>query len=135
MKEGKTYKLKHIIVAIIVTLSLTTIFLYLAGQTIIDNSYNSGYEDGYDEGHEDGRQDGYNIGYNDGHDDSFSTTDNYTESSYSDEIPNTAVFVTPHGEKYHESWCQYVSNRTDISYYNTADEALSSGYSPCSVCH
>lgn len=118
-----------VILSIFMTLALVSCAVYT--EEDLDDARQSGYDEGYDVGYEEG----YNEGRTDGYDDGFSAADNYTESSYSDEIPNTAVFVTPHGEKYHESWCQYVSNRTDISYYNTADEAELAGYSPCSVCH
>lgn len=49
--------------------------------------------------------------------------------------PDTAVFVTPSGSKYHTEYCRYVDDRTDISYYNSSEEAEQEGYAPCSVCH
>lgn len=49
--------------------------------------------------------------------------------------PETAVFVTPSGSKYHTEYCRYVEERTDISYYNNSEEAEQEGYTPCSMCH
>lgn len=52
-----------------------------------------------------------------------------------DEAPAGTVWTTPSGSKYHESNCQYINGRTDLTYFNTAAEAENCGYSPCSICH
>lgn len=43
------------------------------------------------------------------------------------------VYVTPYGQKYHESWCQTImdSKKTEM----TIEEAEEKNYKPCEVCH
>lgn len=96
-------------------------------------SYDDGYEVGYDEG--------YEVGYDEGYSERDDELLNEGEANYipPDENvntpPDTAVFVTPSGSKYHTEYCRYVDDRTDISYYNSSEEAEQEGYAPCSVCH
>lgn len=44
------------------------------------------------------------------------------------------AYVTRTGSKYHRLWCQYVSGKDDLSYYESSYEAESAGYDACSVC-
>lgn len=103
------------------------IVAYMGGQHIYHEGYDKGRDAGYEVGYDEGRTDGYSDGFN--------ARDNYDDPAPSEEVPDTAVFVTPHGKKYHEFGCQYVSNKTDIGYYDTAEEAELDGYTPCSECH
>lgn len=65
--------------------------------------------------------------------------DSYYESANTvlttDEAPEGTVWTTPSGSKYHEAGCRYIDGRTDLTYFNSAADAESYGYSPCSVCH
>ena len=112
----------------------------IGGFKAYDQGHLDGYSVGYDEGYEIGYDEGYDIGYDEGYSEAeydngendLGTSNNYLTT---DTAPAGTVWVTPHGEKYHESWCQYISGRYDLTYFNDADEAMSAGYSPCSVCH
>lgn len=42
------------------------------------------------------------------------------------------VSVTPHGEKYHISSCQYITEANKIK--TTLEKAIAEGYTRCSVC-
>ena len=44
------------------------------------------------------------------------------------------AYVTRTGSKYHHIWCQYVSGKDDLSYYESSYEAEDAGYDACSVC-
>lgn len=61
-----------------------------------------------------------------------------SNSDYSydnDAVPEeNYAYVTRTGSKYHHIWCQYVSGKDDLSYYESSYEAESAGYDACSVC-
>lgn len=89
----------------------------------VDAAYDSGYE----LGHRNGYSSGYFAGFTKGSDVDIGITDD-------ESIPYSAVYVTRTGSKYHHSWCQYVSGKSDLWYYDSASEAELDGYSACSVC-
>lgn len=107
------------------------VFSALINSYIPDRSgYDSGYDDGYSEG--------YDIGYDNGFDDAFYNLSDY-ESSYEAELtreglpnPNTVVYVTSTGNKYHLDGCTYLG---DSQIETTLAKARAEGYSPCSVCN
>lgn len=135
-----------VILSMLMAISLTACTIYT--EEDVDDARQSGYDDGYDEGYEIGYDEGYDVGYDEGHSEAEydngendlsgylgpypGTSNNYLTT---DTAPTGTVWVTPHGEKYHEGWCQYVSGRHDLTYFNSADDAMNAGYSPCSVCH
>ena len=106
-----------------------------AKDTAYQEGYDEGHEDGYSEGYDQGKEDGYDEGKEDGFAEDLSSPDNYEGNTYSVGQPGaSSVYVTPSGSKYHQSWCRYVANKTNLSYYNSASEAEAAGYDACSVC-
>lgn len=98
----------------------------------MDTGYSDGHTAGYNEGYKVGHDEGYDKGYDNGYADGCS--EGSSEYVSVDELPAEAVYITPTGEKYHASWCQYVVGKTNLTYFENADEALVYGYYPCSVC-
>lgn len=89
----------------------------------------------YSEGYDQGKEDGYDEGKEDGFAEDLSSYNNGEDNTASVDQPGaSAVYVTPSGSSYHQSWCRYVKNKTNLSYYNNASEAESAGYDACSVC-
>lgn len=128
-------RLGFIFLAIFMTISLSAC---VYTEEDLEEAEQSGYNDGYSVGYDEGYDEGYEIGYDEGYtsaEEDYSGDDSYDDAPDEGSLPDTAVFVTPHGEKYHEGWCQYVSGRYDLTYFNNADDAMSAGYAPCSVCH
>lgn len=113
-----------------------------AKDTAYQEGYDKGHEEGYNKGKSDGYDEGKNVGHKEGYEEgkfesSSGNNSSYTsnDSSYSSDKPGpNAVFVTPSGSKYHQSWCQYVNSKTNLSYYKSAADAESAGYDACSVC-
>lgn len=110
-----------------------------AGGVIIYNvAYNKGYDIAKEEAKTNNNQNSYIKGYEDAK--SLYYDSENTPGASSVDIPlNTApesfVWVTPSGDKYHTKYCRYVNNRTDLTVYTGAQGAENDGYSPCSVCH
>lgn len=108
---------------------------------LLNDAHTQSYDEGYDKGYEDGKIDGYNdcLSAVRNHPENFIT--NNSNASQNNEIlstseaPDSYVFVTPSGSKYHKDGCQYINGRYDLSYFENADEAEANGYSPCSVCN
>ena len=130
-------KSTKICIAVIIALMLfARIGGYLGGHHL--------YESAYYEGHKDGKQEGYDEGYEDAKEiavnyissvesyEPIAGTDTYLTT---DNAPAGTVWVTPHGEKYHESGCQYINGRHDLLYFSNAEYAEERGYTPCSECH
>lgn len=126
-----------IILSILMAVSFTACTIYTEDD--IDDARQSGYDEGYEIGYDEGHDEGYNEGYSDAeYENGENSLDGYVDpSSYltTDTAPEGTVWVTPHGEKYHEGWCQYVGGRHDLTYFYSANDAINAGYSPCSVCH
>lgn len=125
-----------------------TIIVLLLVSICIGGYYLKGYAYnlGYDRGYVVGEGQGYADGLADAKEKYANTTDiNYLgpapnrndESTYltTDTAPEGTVWTTPSGSKYHNSGCQYIDGRHDLTYYLSAEEAESIGYTPCSVCH
>ena len=58
-----------------------------------------------------------------------------TESSNEPNIPpdnSKYVYVTKTGTKYHRPWCSYLGKTV---FYMTPEDAIASGYTPCSRCY
>lgn len=131
-------RLGVIFLAIFMTISLSAcIYTEEDLEEAEQSGYNDGYSVGYDEGYDEGYEIGYDEGYNENDSAQYTEFDSYTSGEVltTDTAPEGTVWTTPHGEKYHEGWCQYVSGRYDLTYFNSADDAMSAGYAPCSVCH
>ena len=125
-----------IIIIIILLMQLT--YTHYKSYTIDD--IEAAYDDGYNEGVDTGYKRGYDTGYRQGVDigsmeSRYSSSSAYDDSySYDYDVPSSAVYVTASGSKYHKSWCQYVRNKAQLYYYDSATEAEWDGYSACSVC-
>ena len=141
LQKTKNKYIKTSIITIGAVIFLCGIITYQLTDQMYDSGYKQGksdtYESAYDEGYNEGLDEGYDHGYDDGENATLSSvyTPETTEGYY---IANTSddVFVTPSGEKYHRSWCRYVSNRYDLRCFNEgAVAAEQAGYTPCSVCH
>lgn len=50
-------------------------------------------------------------------------------------IYDEPVYVTPYGEKYHDYRCFYLDDASYTTKYDSADDAESAGYAPCSRCN
>ena len=50
-------------------------------------------------------------------------------------IYDEPAYVTPYGEKYHDLRCFYLNDASYTTKYDSADDAESAGYEPCSRCH
>ena len=127
------------IITVIMCLSLVGCSVPKYSEQEYNSAKDTAYQEGYNKGHDDGYDDGYSEGKSDGYDEgkSYTSSQNNTSSNntYSSNKPSSsAVYVTPSGSKYHQSWCRYVNNKTNLSYYNSASEANSAGYDACSVC-
>lgn len=100
-----------------------------------DTAYDEGYDEGYKEGYDKGQLDYEDsLYYND------STYYNPNEAAANEpqsspEVPSTAVFVTATGEKYHQGGCRYIEGKNNLSYFDTAEDAMRAGYTACSVCY
>lgn len=120
-----------------------------------ENGYSEGYEKGYDLGVSDGRAsgnndgsyhegylDGYDVGYDNGYDDGYSdgesngvSSGGYTDSSSNEiggQLVPITVYITDYGNKYHRWGCQYL---WDSAIAISKPQAISSGYTACSVCN
>lgn len=115
---------------------------YLVADSAYKDAYSKGEDAGYSQGYEEGKNDGYDKGYDAGkaygydwgqQDAANNTTS--AEAGYYEAGTSDDVYVTPSGEKYHHSWCRYVSDRYDLYSYSDAASAKIAGYEPCSVCH
>lgn len=136
------------IVTLLLALTMSFMLASCYSESDIDDArqegYDEGYEIGYDEGYDAGHSEGYAEGYSEAeYDNSENDLSGYLGSAPStsntflttDTAPEGTVWVTPHGEKYHEGWCRYISGRNDLTYFYSADDAANAGYTPCSVCH
>lgn len=108
------------------------IVAYTGGQHIYHEGYDKGHDAGYEVGYDEGRDEGYDEAGEAEPYEPIAGTDTYLTT---DNAPPGTVWITPHGEKYHESGCQYINGRHDLLYYDTAEEAELDGYTPCSECH
>ena len=127
-KKKRSSNVKTIIYLIIVICVPLLMIGGYAYTHISEDVYNKAYDKGYSQGFVDGRTEGYLQGYDDGQDDSM-------PGFSSNNISYGRIAVTSTGEKYHQVWCQYVSNKTNLFYYETAADAEAAGYEPCSVCN
>lgn len=140
MKEKKSYRLKHLIVAIVLSLVVAVAVTYLITQEICKSSYSEARQSGYNEGYEVGYDEGYSAAedsydnYDTGYLGPYTGGDDYG-TSYEDGITEYSVFVTPSGEKYHTEYCRYIEGKSNLSYYDSASDAAAAGYEPCSVCN
>ena len=104
-----------------------------------DEGYTSGYNKGYDKGYRLGKNAGYDSAMDANEQSSASTseTTSDTNTSYmtTDSAPDGVVWVTRYGDKYHKSYCRYISGKNNLSYFDSAADAENSGYSACSVCY
>lgn len=48
------------------------------------------------------------------------------------EIPETLVYTTPEGEKYHTNSCRWVKNKNLTEWI--IEDAVNAGYGPCGTC-
>lgn len=144
----------------IIAILLSTIMLFSLSSCIYSQddlneekqlSYEEGYKDGQASSYEDGYDEGYEIGFEEGHDEGYD--EGYSDAVYdngendlsgyvdptsfltTDTAPAGTVWVTPHGKKYHEGWCQHIDGRHDLTYYRNASEAKAIGLTPCDECH
>lgn len=127
-EKKKASKIKttiYIVVMICVPLFVICGYTYTH---ISEDIYNKAYDKGYSQGFIDGRTEGYLQGYDAGSDDSL-------PGFGSNNISYGRVAVTPTGSKYHQVWCQYVSNKSNLFYYETVADAEAAGYDACSVCY
>ena len=131
-----------VVISILMIISLSACAIYT--EEDLDNARQSGYDEGYEVGYDEGYDIGHDEGYSEAeYDNGENDLSGYLGPSPStprtflttDTAPAGTVWVTPHGEKYHEGWCQYISGRHDLTYFNSADDAANAGYTPCSVCH
>ncbi len=60
------------------------------------------------------------------------TAEPFVEAVVIDEPQSQTVYVTRTGEKYHRDGCQYL-RKSQIP--TSLDDAIASGYTPCSKCH
>lgn len=127
-KKKRSSNVKTIIYLIIVICVPLLMIGGYAYTHISEDIYNKAYDKGYSQGFVDGRTEGYLQGYDNGQDDSM-------PGFSSNDISYGRIAVTSTGEKYHQVWCQYVSNKTNLFYYETAADAETAGYEPCSVCN
>lgn len=127
-KKKRSSNVKTIIYLIIVICVPLLMIGGYAYTHISEDVYNKAYDKGYSQGFVDGRTEGYLQGYDDGQDDSM-------PGFSSNDISYGRIAVTSTGEKYHQVWCQYVSNKTNLFYYETAADAEAAGYDACSVCN
>lgn len=109
-------------------------------------AYDSGYKNGIAEaksdkifsGDDTAIQEAYNKGYE--HAKSLYYNPDITSGSSSANLslqnaPESFVWTTPEGAKYHTKNCRYVSDRTDLTVYTGSEGAENAGYQPCSVCN
>ena len=127
-KKKRSSNVKTIIYLIIVICVPLLMIGGYAYTHVSEDIYNKAYDKGYSQGFVDGRTEGYLQGYDDGQDDSM-------PGFSSNDISYGRIAVTSTCEKYHQVWCQYVSNKTNLFYYETAADAEAAGSEPCSVCN
>ena len=129
-------------------LLLAVILAAVAGFVCWEYGQETGYEAGYAEMQaklQDIRETSYDQGYDDGYA-ARDLEEHYTIEEQSEtaspqkiefsETPDSwnhtqTVYITSTGEKYHQSWCQYLrKSKIAIS----LDDAIDSGYTACSRC-
>ena len=57
----------------------------------------------------------------------------FTESTYSSSYEPNDVYITPHGKRYHHSWCKTIQGHSVTSLSLEAAEMR--GRTPCHVCY
>lgn len=115
-----------------------------------DRGYNQGYKQGetdtYNTAYAEGKDAGYTTGYDDGYDNGYSDGEKYGRAAeISKNLRNRiktnsspqvtydyTVYITATGSKYHRWGCQYLK---ESCYYLLRSDAISRGYTPCSVCN
>ena len=126
-------------------IALFTLIVFLASgcgyskeyvEDVRHNAFDSGYSAGEQAGYTSGYEDGYEAGYEDaekdiaGKSNSSRVVHPSPKPSQSKSVSVT-VYITRTGEKYHKSWCQYLSeSKISIS----LEKAKKQGYTACSKC-
>lgn len=57
----------------------------------------------------------------------------FTESTYSSSNESNDVYITPHGKRYHHSWCKTIQGHSVTSL--SLEAAEKRGRTPCRVCY
>lgn len=129
-EKGLRQRLKRakILFAIMVIVSLITIYIAIYNRSMSKEYYETGFQAGAAQAEEEWKEN---------YDEMKASRDNYRNkfNNVVDELSfwgNYAVIVTETGEKYHTYGCQYVEGRSFWIY--NVDAAISRGYEPCSVC-
>ena len=132
-----------IITLLVVSLLLGAAFI----PDIKKNSFNEGFakgellsEQAYADGYEDGSSAAYKEGYKDG---SRATTPSVSSNghssnnySYFGSAPIGSEYIgNSSSKKFHEATCSYLPSESNQVYFNTRQDAISAGYSPCGRCH
>lgn len=121
-----------IIFTLLLCMSVTGCTIAEYTEADMESAKDTAYEDGYNEGYDEG----YDTGYEEGYDSGIYDSEESNDEGYLGPAPSSGrVYVTRTGSKYHQSWCQYIQGKNDLSYYNSAGEAESAGYDACSVCY
>ena len=112
-----------------------------------DQGYKQGETDTYNTAYAEGEVYGYTTGYDDGYDEGYSDGEKYVRATenlknfsltHKNNTHNSSqvsydytVYITATGSKYHRWGCQYLK---ESCYYLLRSDAISRGYTPCSVC-
>lgn len=117
---------------------------YAAGQ---EDGNASGYRSGYAEGKNDGYNTGYNKGYWEGYADAGERSSGSGDSHGSGSGAHTGTGATrdtpvantyignKSSKKFHLPTCSYLPDQNNQVTFDSRDDALAAGYSPCGHCH
>lgn len=117
---------------------------YAAGQ---EDGNASGYRSGYAEGKDDGYNDGYYKGYWEGYadagerssgsgDSSGSRSGTHTGTGSTRDTPVADTYIgNKSSKKFHLPSCSYLPDQNNQVTFDSREDALAAGYSPCGHCH
>lgn len=108
-----------------------------------DEGYSAGEKEGYDAGHLEGYEEGDSDGYSRGYWEGYAAAERYfsgsgsrtgTGSSRDTPISNTYI-GNRNSHKFHLPTCSYLPDKNNQVTFNSRDEALNAGYTPCGHCN